>query len=546
LSNRRTFIGVVVLVVLAFAGEASTQTPPPDLSPGAIALTALDEVTPANTALLITALGSGQAPVRAAAARVAFTQGRRGLLPQVVLALVREADGDAAIEEARFVAGFGSSDADRLILDASDRVPAPYGREIALLFARARGSSALQYLPRVRQRDPHTISVAGFIRAATGDDAAALENLLAAAVRDRDAALVAASLSAARIGKTQISDAAVLSLLAPTNPVAVRAAGLAQIVVTSAARSSIVDTVRGVILPTLPEIAAESAINELIVELARRLVGEPARGDADWLSLLTARAETLDAEIAAAQMTELISRLSASEYAAYTNAIYGQPRTLPPPAQPAATAPAATVVRLMSGYPHGYVASLIATARCDVARQSKGAGGSGGRVLLRPDGRVARVSLMNPTAAGECTRAVEALLVTYAASPERANRPGQEEILVFPFLPGFVECQDTLVRWQSNLGGAAGSRLKPPTQLNKVQPQYPLSAQEDRVSGVVVVEALITQMGCVAAAEVVRGRDLRLDWAALRAIAAWTYSPMLVEGKPVPTIMKIAVTFTLK
>ena len=535
---------VVFLLVVALATAAHAQAPPSDLSPGAIALIAVDEPTPANTSLLVAALASGQAPVRAAAARVAFTQGRRGLLPQVVLALVREADGDAAIEEARFVAVFGSSDADRLILDASDRVPAPNGGEIALIFARARGASALRYLPRVRQRSPHMATVAGFIRAATRDEQPAFENLLGSAARDRDAVLVAASLAAARLGKTPISDAVMVSLLAATNPVAVRAAALAHVVLTRATAGSIEDTIRGVMLP---EIAAESAVNELIVELTRRLLRESARSDPDWLALLTTRAETLHAEIAAAQTSELVSRLSASEYAAFTKAIYGQPRTLPPPAvPPAPTASGAPLVRLMSGYPPGYVASVMATARCDVARQSKDAGGSGGRISLRPDGRVARVSLMNPPTARECARVVQALLVTYVAGPDRANRPEQEDILVFPFLAGFVECQDTLVRWESTLAGAGGSRLKPPTQLSKVQPEYPLSAQDDRVSGVVVVQATISQTGCVATAEVVRSRDLRLDWAALRAIAAWTYSPTLVDGKPVPTIMTVAVTFTLQ
>ena len=534
---------VVFLLVVALATAAHAQAPPSDLSPGAIALIAVDGPTPANTAVLVTALASGQAAVRAAAARVAFTQGRRGLLPQVVLALVREADGDAAIEEARFVAGFGSSDADRLILDASDRVPAPYGDEIWLIFARARGASALQHLPRVRQRVPHTATLAGFIRGATRDDQPAFDNLLASAVRDRDVALVAASLAAARLGKTEIREAAMVSLLAPGNPVAVRAAALAHVVLSSTTAGPIADMLRGV---TLAEISAESAINELIVELTRRLLGEPARSDPAWLSLLTTRAETLHAEIAAAQTPELTSRLFASEYAAYTKAIYGQARTLAPPAPPSANASAGTLVRLMSGYPRGYVASLMATARCDVARQSKGAGGSGGRVSLRPDGRVARVSLMNPPTARECARAVQALLVTYVASPDRANRPEQEDIVVFPFLTGFVECQDTLRRWESNLAGVGGSRLKPPVQLSKIQPEYPLSAQKDRVSGVVVVEAMISQTGCVAAAEVIRSRDLRLDWAALRAIAAWTYSPTLVDGKPVPTIMTVAVTFTLQ
>ena len=89
-----------------------------------------------------------------------------------------------------------------------------------------------------------------------------------------------------------------------------------------------------------------------------------------------------------------------------------------------------------------------------------------------------------------------------------------------------------------------GGQIKPPTQISKVQPVYPLIAQSARVSGVVILEALIGVDGRVADAKVLRSIPL-LDQAALDAVRQWVYTPTLMNGVPVPIIMTVTVTFTL-
>jgi len=89
-----------------------------------------------------------------------------------------------------------------------------------------------------------------------------------------------------------------------------------------------------------------------------------------------------------------------------------------------------------------------------------------------------------------------------------------------------------------------GGQIKPPTQISKVQPVYPLIAQSARVSGVVILEAVIGVDGRVTDARVLRSIPL-LDQAALDAVRQWVYTPTLMNGVPVPIIMTVTVTFTL-
>ena len=99
------------------------------------------------------------------------------------------------------------------------------------------------------------------------------------------------------------------------------------------------------------------------------------------------------------------------------------------------------------------------------------------------------------------------------------------------------------------VGGAnqpvrVGSGIKAPTQISKVQPVYPPIALSARVSGVVILEAMIGVDGRVADATVLRSIPL-LDQAALDAVRQWVYTPTLLNGVPVPVIMTVTVTFTL-
>ena len=84
-----------------------------------------------------------------------------------------------------------------------------------------------------------------------------------------------------------------------------------------------------------------------------------------------------------------------------------------------------------------------------------------------------------------------------------------------------------------------------PTVIRKVDPQHPTVAMQARVSGTVVLEALVDERGNVADARVARSIPL-LDQAALDAVKQWQFTPAMLKGEAVPVIAQIEMNFALK
>jgi TonB family protein len=546
--NRRILFRVTaVLVCIGYAMPSSAQDDSPRLTPGTVALMAVEQVTAPNEALLIDALSSARPAVRAAAARVAFAQGRTGMLPHIVRALQAETNGDAAEEQARFVAVFGTTESDPVLLEASVRVTPPAGGSIATIIANARGTAALRYLPRLRPVLGNVRVLVTFVRLAVNGEITILEEVLESAGRSADAALVAAALESARQDAIQLREDTVLLLLVPESSAEVRAVATAHVLLSSPSADGLSDRMRTALEAARPPQLPDDPAMQLLAELSRRLTGGDGRADAAWNSVLTTRARELQTRLIDWSIPTVTNRLSASEYATFTAALYGKPRAVadagPTPATGRPVTPDS--IRLLSGYPREFVASVFTSARCDLGRLKTGNSGSGGIVTYRSDGRVGRVSLIDPPASAECARAVRALLFTYVPTPDRRLRSDQQETLMFPFEPRFVACQDAITEAPPQTLTSPG-RVTPPKQTRRVNPAYPASAQTDLVSGTVVIEAVISTTGCVAAAAVMTSVDPRLDWAALRAISGWGYTAALLEGVPVPVVMTVTVEFSLK
>jgi protein TonB len=89
------------------------------------------------------------------------------------------------------------------------------------------------------------------------------------------------------------------------------------------------------------------------------------------------------------------------------------------------------------------------------------------------------------------------------------------------------------------------SLMRTPVRTFEVQPVYPATARSAKVSGVVIIEAVIGVDGRVTDAHVLRPMPL-LDAAALAAVRQWRYSPTILNGVAVPVILTVTVNFTLK
>ena len=90
-----------------------------------------------------------------------------------------------------------------------------------------------------------------------------------------------------------------------------------------------------------------------------------------------------------------------------------------------------------------------------------------------------------------------------------------------------------------------GGKIKEPAKIRHVAPVYPAIAQQARVEGIVIIEAIIGADGRVQQARVLRSKPL-LDEAALAAVRQWVFTPTLLNGVPVPVIMTVTVNFTLR
>ncbi len=98
-----------------------------------------------------------------------------------------------------------------------------------------------------------------------------------------------------------------------------------------------------------------------------------------------------------------------------------------------------------------------------------------------------------------------------------------------------------------NAAGAVrvGGKIKAPTKIKDVRPEYPPVAQQARVSGMVIIEARIGPDGSVEDANVLRSIPL-LDQAALDAVRQWRFTPTLLNGVPTAVLMTVTVNFTVQ
>lgn len=78
----------------------------------------------------------------------------------------------------------------------------------------------------------------------------------------------------------------------------------------------------------------------------------------------------------------------------------------------------------------------------------------------------------------------------------------------------------------------------------RVEPKYPIVAQQARIEGTVVLSAVISKQGTIEHLQLVSGHPMLVQ-SALSAVAQWEYRPYLLNGEPVEVETTITVTFKL-
>jgi TonB family protein len=90
-----------------------------------------------------------------------------------------------------------------------------------------------------------------------------------------------------------------------------------------------------------------------------------------------------------------------------------------------------------------------------------------------------------------------------------------------------------------------GGNIRTPTKIHDVRPVYPEAALAARITGLVILEAVIGTDGSVTEARIIRSVP-GLDDAAVDAVKQWRFEQTLLNGAAVPVIMTVTVSFNLK
>lgn len=88
-----------------------------------------------------------------------------------------------------------------------------------------------------------------------------------------------------------------------------------------------------------------------------------------------------------------------------------------------------------------------------------------------------------------------------------------------------------------------GGRVKPPRLLFGPEPEYPVLARQSRLSGMVIIEAIIDEHGNVKGMQVVSGHPLLVP-SALAAVSKRKYEPTILDGEPTAIDLRVEIRFS--
>jgi TonB family protein len=169
-------------------------------------------------------------------------------------------------------------------------------------------------------------------------------------------------------------------------------------------------------------------------------------------------------------------------------------------------------------------------------------------ISYRSDGRPQAVDMMPTELPPECVPALAALARLTIADPLHPILEGEKQYVVLLVSSEGLAClrADRPIPRAIEGERVVPGRIKQPTKIRDVRPLYPEAAQNSRVQGTVIVDALISSSGCVRSLNVLRSVHPVLDLEAVRAVSQWHFTPTLLEGVPVPVIMTVTVNFRLE
>ena len=90
-----------------------------------------------------------------------------------------------------------------------------------------------------------------------------------------------------------------------------------------------------------------------------------------------------------------------------------------------------------------------------------------------------------------------------------------------------------------------GGQISAPELLQRVEPVYPEIAVIAKVTGTVILEAVVATDGTVESVKVLRPVKF-LEQAAIDAVRQWRYKPLILNGVPTPFVLTVTLTFSIR
>jgi TonB family protein len=75
------------------------------------------------------------------------------------------------------------------------------------------------------------------------------------------------------------------------------------------------------------------------------------------------------------------------------------------------------------------------------------------------------------------------------------------------------------------------------------EPEYPVLARQSKLSGMVIIEAIIDEHGNVKGMQVVSGHPLLIP-SALTAVSKRKYEPTILDGEPTAIDLRVEIRFS--
>jgi hypothetical protein len=531
--------------LLAFGIESAHVSAPDDSgapSPGSLALLMNVTLGPAELDQCRAGLASPSAESRATAARVAGLKNRVELVPALRDAMSVESDLAAAREEMLALGRLDGKDSQDTLFAAADRFNGALD-DLLLQSLPQRGPAALSLTPRLRGLEaPESIWEIFFDWATRG-----VSQLMDMAVE-----------AALEIGRPE-SWEAVLKL-SERRGHTIRDADLARAIREGSvsARASTywyllrqkgTDAVLGSETTALLQKATEppsgadgDSVTTLAFELLGRSLGRPSVDRTELLRTLPrASAWVLPTNH---KVSELLTRNEADALAMARSG-GDDPRKI----ATALTRPAASLgmkgslqgvrVRSASGFPPGVVADTLAVTGCNLPKEPALAG-----VEARYDengvlSQIRGIPMSGPKGwlkqQKGCEAATRALLLLSVQPTDRPPPPKSTDVILLPLVQEYLGChakeQPQLPRLTPQ---EVNGTVEAPSKTKSVRPLPPARATE----GEIVLQTLVTQLGCVGSLEVVAGEHVDLAVQVIVAGAQSRYTPALLAGRPVPTMVQ--------